>query len=450
MPNKANNILVADPNLDQGSSGPCSNGNAIKAIAIFPTEIIRLVFCECASGGTIHLPMSYSCSTTTMPWVLGQVCSSWKEISQNEPSLWSSLSLSYKNVTDKETLTRRVKEIILPRIKFDLISLTCFDGDDRSSDGAGIVAILILPNLAQFRHLSLSIASTALQPLNTSPPGSFKSLESVELEYLSDPSSVGNRQYDVFRPGSITAFEDAPMLHKVSLKTDLQFFSGFAIALPWSQLTKLRMIKLFPHPPLMAFLPNCTQLTHCDLSVDHDFELRSKFTLLHLQSISLHLGPSQACWGILKNLTLPALKTMKLSLPFYCQAPMDDMLLELFARSGCLLEIFEVPPHVTAIDNIAHIDNIGKLLEAMPYLRKLCIPDEIPLTIPVITRMIEGELVPHLESMHCAVESVPMILDLLETRRSDKSPGASESYRGIECAILLGSGVKEECKCRIR
>lgn len=75
-------------------------------------------------------------------------------------------------------------------ISTNQIPLTCFGGDYGPRD----VVTLVIPNLARLLHLSLSVASTALQLLNKSPLGSLKSLESVELEYPFDTDGFGDGQ----------------------------------------------------------------------------------------------------------------------------------------------------------------------------------------------------------------------------------------------------------------
>lgn len=84
----------------------------------------------------------------------------------------------------------------------------------------------------------------------------------------------------------------------------------------------------------------------------------------------------------------------------------------------------------------------------MSQFCRLAVPDIVFLPIHVMERMITGDLVPRLDSMHCAVESLRVALNRLEIRRSGNSPGALTPYGGIRCAVLGTRGMME-CKCNV-
>lgn len=415
---------------------------------LLPTEIMALIFRKCLDGEPIYLPISYSSSTVTMPWVLGQVCSTWKVILMNHPSLWSTMTLSYETIRDKESFTRRVKELILPRSKFDIMSLTCVNTHAEHNEGTNsAVSMLVMPNLRRFRHLSLSMHRTALEPLITSAPGAIESLDSLELEFLWTPQSTA--ESFIFYPGSITAFEGAQNLRKVSLKS--RYFCDFkgmtALTFPWDQLTVLDLDIFLTIPMVVKFLPHCTQLLDCSLQIWGPASSipSSMITLPRLRSIvlysprSLHFG---ACQALLQVLIVPRLKSFMIHRDLQDQTLVQEALLKLISHSGCSVEFFEISGSYSNA-----FGDITFLLEAMPYLRKLVLPYSYFLLPHTMKRMVAGELVPHLEAMHCGIEGLFMAVELLDIRKSGKSPGAPESYRGLRCIVPLDSDIFQ-CTCQ--
>lgn len=404
-------------------------------IAALPTEVLATIFRTCVNGEPIHLPPD---STMTAPWGLGHVCSSWREIFKADPIIWSSLILSYEDIDDREAFTRWVKEAIFPRISCDLMSLTCLGSDyvhdSKRRQSGDTLTTLIIPNLARFRHLSLSMICTAMEVLISSQPRSCGSLASLELEFLPDTHDAA--EGIVFGPGSLTVFEHARNLRKVCLKGRSSSFTiASPLNLPWGQLKELDVSIQLSLAVFAQFLPSCTQLVCCKLNVGGNpvpYRRITRFTLPQLRSACLRFDSFHTCSSLLEMLILPSMRSLSLALDFGSRLSMEGSLLALLARSMCLLESFEVLIFSFTIP----FNNIPALLEAMPSLRKLFLPYTIPLCIPVIRRMIKGELVPHLEVMHCAVESLWKTLDLLEVRNSGGSPGALESYRGIRCAAI--------------
>lgn len=422
------------------------NRHAARPAAPLPNEILSLIFRECMRGETIHLPICYSCSTMTMPWVLGQVCSEWKGIIEDEPSLWSPLILSYEGIRDKEAFTRRVRDVIFPRIKLGSISLSCHANEWRrrgeNPDVGSVIVTLVIPNLARFRYLSLGMIPVALQPLINSPPGSIALLESLDLLFLVD-SFAHSPDFKV-GPGSITVAQDAPNLREVYLRGIIPgILTGpNPLTLPWGQLTKLNISIRISYSAVIGFLPYCVQLLECALVVIGDPNESSTILLPVLQSLQLATYKSQVCEHLLGALIPPALRSVILHLQSRPTIAVPEMVLALIVRSGCILECFELTSPYAAPFG----DGISALLEAMPHLRRLYTPSTVSLPIPVMRRMMTGELLPHLEAMHCDVESFPVLLDLLKIRRSGDSPGALPQYGGIRCA-LIGLSSTAGCNC---
>lgn len=442
-------------NVGLGNSGDVGSNVKLNPISLggsrsprssirLPNELIGMIFRECCHGKQIKLPMCFSCSTVTMPWVLGQVCSLWKIIVENDPILWSSLTLSYEGIRDMEVFTKRVKDVIFPRMKHSLISFTCSGGDSTDyycfARPGGVIRALVLPNSARIKYLSLDTTFAALLPLFMARPGSFQSLEFLQIE-------LPKHSHVTLYPGTITAFEKAPKLRTVTLILGYtgSFRGGNPLILPWMQLTTLSISAKMPYTAAVGFLPYCTQLVTCGLFVDGEPTPEvCNIMLPQLQEFTLGIYTASVYSSFLKTLILPALKDFALYLHTFHEISLQGSLLELITRSGALLELFEV----LSPDERRVNDGIFELLEAMPGLHKLIIPPTISLPIPVIKAMIVGDLLPHLKAMHCTVESVPLALELLEGRRSDESPGSLSSYRGICCAVLGIPGMME-CKCDV-
>jgi hypothetical protein len=198
------------------------------------------------------------------------------------------------------------------------------------------------------------------------------------------------------------------------------------------------------------FLPQCTRLVNCKLSISSawnnsaEISPPSMIVFLQLQSLTLYGVSDFGSFAILlKLLVLPALKA--LSLLYYIEEPIQSTLLALIARSGCSLESFKTIAPETCGNALG---NIASFLEAS--LWKLSIPHQSSISVSTIERMISGELVPYLEAMRCAVNSVPRLTYLLQIQKSGKSPGARESYEGIYCAVALNPKITQIAKCRCR
>ncbi|KAF9462231.1 hypothetical protein BDZ94DRAFT_741577 [Collybia nuda] len=408
-----------------------------------PPEIAGSIFRRCFHGERIIIPIREKRSTAMIPWVISQVCSRWRNILMSDSTIWSSMTISYENIWDKEALTRKVEEIILPRIKLNPISFESSNLDFlNAAYYSAVIPRLIIPNLARFRHLTLSMHRIELEPLITSPPGLMESLESLKLDFTS------TERLEFFQ-GSITVFEDAPNLRKVHFtsKYFCEFKGTGPLTLPWGQLTNIDISLNLPYAAVIQFLPHCTQLVSCRLSIGSMNEvtdeptLPAKFVLPQLQSITLYSAyiDTHACPTLLQLLILPSLKEFTLRL--FDEVSVQSTLLELIDRSRSQLEHLEISGFFTDA-----IQTVAELLQVTPSLKKLVIPRDHVLPTSVIKRMMTGELVPILEAIHCQVASLPLMLELLETRRSGRSPRAPVSYRGILCSVIWGHGLPE-CKC---
>ncbi|KAF8908318.1 hypothetical protein CPB85DRAFT_787224 [Mucidula mucida] len=99
-----------------------------------PPEILAQVF-----SLTCIAPLKLSESNKDVPpWVLGKVCSRWRHVAWNTPSLWSSLSLSFKFNSRKLEWKKRVVTEALARsgqtfLALDINFFALTDVDERRS-----------------------------------------------------------------------------------------------------------------------------------------------------------------------------------------------------------------------------------------------------------------------------------------------------------------------------
>ncbi|KAJ3516159.1 hypothetical protein NLJ89_g1295 [Agrocybe chaxingu] len=186
-----------------------------------PTELLQEIFLHYA-----YSPTKYH-RWVTLPFVLGQICSSWRKVAVNLPALWDKLPC----FKIKRVITRRMSYLAFVR---ELLR--------RSGESATLQVYIYAPfkefkthplidvlvtHSERFKTLTIESTSTTMTAFKGAK-GRLTNLQRLDLYFWS---------HSVIQPAEdMDVFETAPKLKNVSLYGKVPD----AIALPWSQLTVFR------------------------------------------------------------------------------------------------------------------------------------------------------------------------------------------------------------------
>ncbi|KAJ7762648.1 hypothetical protein B0H16DRAFT_518433 [Mycena metata] len=222
-------------------------------VLTLPVELTSEIFCW-----TLAPPWPEVAGTPLEgPLCLGQICRLWREIALSTPALWTSLHLPIR---------RRIPESYLSRIRTVLsrtasqpltISITAQYRVQGDSEALRLRAIGELLNvLAPHSRTWAEIKFEA-------PPDPINTLHSIHHQ-LSQLTSLALLLEFTLADGTLgTMFNDAPMLRSVHLSR----FGSQKLALPWSQLTSLRIdhCRLDQFAEAISWTPNLVELIVGDI-----------------------------------------------------------------------------------------------------------------------------------------------------------------------------------------
>ncbi|KAL0063829.1 hypothetical protein AAF712_009274 [Marasmius tenuissimus] len=334
-----------------------------------PLEVLTEIFRFCTSGSFTDLALGQkdvmrafpgSLDTRQAPWVLGQVCLRWRLLTLSTADLWTRIDISWDVKPfslDRAASLAHNLALQLQRCRDRplAVSYNCAVDSDRNLRAQ--FALLLCSRSFQWEKARIQGDVDGLAPLRLGCGllPSLKALHVIILDSVDDWSEMAL--------GSIQVFERSPSLRHFVMSGDARAFLQQDNQVPWGQLVHYVFRKsdlwwpdLDDHYQILPQLENvqvCVLDSSVPISRNPSLPLQNTLVLRHLHTLILaHAEEDEmgAIGPLLRWLTLPALRILRLPLGFDC----PDALVEFLNRSHCSLEEL----------TIVEIEN--KLVDTMP------------------------------------------------------------------------------------
>ncbi|KAJ6589377.1 hypothetical protein B0H19DRAFT_1103716 [Mycena capillaripes] len=256
-------------------------------VLTLPNEIISEIF--------IHLS----------PTLLTQICGKWREIAITTPALWTTIAFS--NIRQVHTW--------LSRSGCCPLSIQIEEKDHKISKALRA----LVPHRARWERLDLSIVSSRIPTIQ----GPMPLLRHLHLSI--------EEEMDAFE--SIVTFREAPLLRTVIA----DYFALANVILPWTQLTSLTLVAVYPSE-CVAALQQTLNLLHCELHVVLNGGVYTPglhMRLPCLKSLTIR-DYDEPVIGFLETFIVPALRSLVISQLFLGPKPIKT-LASFISKSGCQL-----------------------------------------------------------------------------------------------------------------
>ncbi|PPQ92965.1 hypothetical protein CVT25_000166 [Psilocybe cyanescens] len=373
-------IMVTTHKIEQANRFVRRHKGLISPIRRLPTEILQEIFRWV--GQTTQMADRKWRWNKLLPWVLGQICQSWRIVALDTPSLWAQLPTVHLKNKKKKTKTQlQYLSELLHRsrgapldISIDTLS---FFGVEHN------VVELLCQHAERWEAALICVPSKALTGFH-SIKGRLLALKSLILM-----TPLTHRLH-----GPIDLFEVAPLLTTVYL---VRPFSGGDVILPFSQLIDYRERLTFGNqlnPAISS--PTLETLTMLELTDDIVFP---SVTIPHL--VKLQVGfEYRSQHNCFDNLTLPVIEDIRVV--SYRGNLMPSLIIMLSKTSPSSLKSFCV--RFEFIDN----NDLTNLLVLTPHLVTLHIT--LPSSHSDILNLASGyhnqPLVPLLETCEFYAENL--------------------------------------------
>ncbi|KAK0222382.1 hypothetical protein IW262DRAFT_1380187 [Armillaria fumosa] len=266
------------------------------------------------------------------PWKLGQVCSSWRHIVNNTPSLWTHLLFNdHRVVRDPVSRFR----LALERSSCLALNLELSPSDRYPLDVQREIYQLVIAHSSQWVHLKIT-------PTNLTLPF----LSEIRRHPLHKLSHLIVQCHDLGTPLNIDAFQYAPALRVVELHNN---YADAVFKLPWNHIVEFFDVRSWGDTGSIHHVLDIMQQSPNMQTLHVPMICRSPATAVSHPAplVRSSLRDLTVCEGtILRSLVAPQLQTV-------CLAPGEDAtqpwpddalpaLLDLIQRSRCSLTSLEL------------------------------------------------------------------------------------------------------------
>lgn len=351
---------------------------AISPIKRVPTETLHEIFSHCTTGKII-LPLR---AQAAHPWLLGHVCSRWKDTIWGVPSLWSHIEIGIDRGGPEDRIVREPLSDIVAKSN---VLLNLYTEGDKT---AAFFDIIISFN-NRVRSLAFPIVGNKdLYRFLKLPTHSFANLEELLISVL-----------EVVPPLTMfqtTFFKNTPKLRVFKLHAQQNIPIFEPLLLPFHQLTDLGMTDFeISCNTMYSILRQATGLVFCHLKISSEPPPTANVSPIIVPSLillNLILASSRPCDDLFGPLIFPSLLELRIVsdwTPFPLQTIMSFL-----HRSQCELQTLAINPEFR--DSIVELSGqeIETLFRQTPSL-VLC--DTGFITPPSIFRMIQdGTLLPNI------------------------------------------------------
>ena len=375
--------------------------------------------------------------TRADPTILGQVCSSWRNIALSTPALWTNIFI----------LEPKISQIFRTRLWLDragnnLLYIAIHGTGE--SDPASLDEILL--NLAFrrefWRKVDIELPNFALGALTgsiTKEPAEFRNLESASL------SIIGLNYHQPSHMTSIDAiwkaFHSSPVLHTVDWH-DAYYFR-LPTHIPWTQLTQLKLESEFDVESLVDILSSCTRirvLSISQLSLSSGTIQLEPITLESLHTLTLDAAVKPG--PLFEKLTLPSLQSLDLRHKYLDEHLISDFVSfqEFLIRSNCSLKTFALFDRNLKEDDLQAYISSSNLQNVTVLYLHVPISDKTIKSFVKQTDDERHEIMPFLEEMSLAIRasSDGLLAQMVTSRWTDLE--AHKSYKPLRMVLLHKAG----------
>ncbi|KAG5644141.1 hypothetical protein DXG03_009088 [Asterophora parasitica] len=366
-----------------------------------PTELLVDIFS--LASGTIRKLYYPPNLDSDMPWVLGRVCSRWRQISRSEPCLWGKFVCvrQESSLTGKVTPRFGLTPTILPEhVFFRFIFIT---RGNTLTDGVRLAITALCEHrfLRRIQSLDLHITiETYNEMWRLVRPEDFELLQTLKLfvqdrEEYREPQLVIDEAFEVHQWWKDSSpFCSAFNLRKLKIGASASWIATYLSAqFPWNQITILRCHHIQGDTAeKLDLLQKCSSLQAIEMSFDRDAtttEITGDFKLSqHLRYFVIHDSFPLA---LVHALTTSRVWDHILTLALYnCDLPDNHDLYTILKKCPLLTNLYlhqdASPPTQNIYDQlflprlsrIHTSDNVASWLFArllVPALEHLCIYD---------------------------------------------------------------------------
>ncbi|KAK6978021.1 F-box domain-containing protein [Favolaschia claudopus] len=299
-------------------------------VLTLPNEIIGEIFLRFLPPYPEPPPLTGILSPTS----LTQICREWRNIALSTPALWRAIHVDQAAVTTYEWLraeyTVSLLLLWLQRSSPYPLSICVVDFDPSTP-----LLSILLHHQARWEHLEATCNNARVLG-NPALDVPMPLLRTCSFHFTTELSVAPKR----------SIFQDAPLLRTVSLDE----CGTLSVALPWSQLTALKLRCLFSEE-CMSIFQHASCLVHCTIDLwdgsealqRDDHHARGDVVLPRLETLII-LSSSDTDPEFLSRLIMPALLHFELPEVFLTW-PEDDpipYLKDLLAKYGCELQELEI------------------------------------------------------------------------------------------------------------
>ena len=403
--------------------------SVLSPIKALPFEMLSEIFSHCVSG---PVDLSLWESNVLESWSISQVCSRWRDVALQTPSLWNNIAVMFRGSRRRNwDCLIHLTEIYLSRTRHSLISLRIVASPSRGPLAAisrhGLTT-LIQPYLGQLRHLSLQPAE-AFKDLLWLPCGRVNALETVSLSFERGIYGLPLTMSE----SPLTLFDAASSLRMAHLST---LSADLCICLPWAQITHLDFTgSSFTPQKYHTMIRQCTNLISCTCGMVRQREAPYAIppTVLKNLEVAIFAGDNNTAYAhFLRPFILPSIRQLEVSFVYDAGQPGDDEVL-LIKRSSCVLKrlvIKDFGPD-RAFELLAELPSLTELRLSTGSLGNIVFRE-------LLRSIACGDLVPNLHRFECDLSAASFILHILDARMKPRHP-PHLPYTAIQTLVIHGN-----------
>ncbi|KAJ8089070.1 hypothetical protein PM082_014318 [Marasmius tenuissimus] len=286
-----------------------------------------------------------SLNTNRAPWVLGQVCRTWRFAALSTSELWASINLAWLHTPENATDSLKfLLELQLQRSGESPLAISLHTGTyPEEHVRREFLTSLICSQISRWEEASIEGDPGGFAPLRPHRK-LLPSLKTLHLSLIYD---------SLWEAKPLFVFENSPLLRRFVMGGFANFFQSEG-QLPWRQLTHFVSREseywfpaLWEHYLILPKLCNIEVLVLDTEFSDNDgappslhptLELRYLHTLVLVHKVDPGFEDEPGIKQLLDWLILPALRILRLPAGFDCPASLIDF----SNRSRCSLEEFTV------------------------------------------------------------------------------------------------------------